>query len=146
MIIYDPATKKRKTVSYPKYLMEQHLGRELTDDETVDHIDEDHTNDDISNLRILTRAKNAARSAPKMVIVNGTCAWCGVTFTLTREQMTAQRRNNDAGPFCSKSCIGKYGKTVQLGGDVLDRADITIEYEKDSGVELSEAQKRQYGI
>lgn len=27
----------RTTISYPKYLMEQYLGRKLADDETVDH-------------------------------------------------------------------------------------------------------------
>ena len=78
VVIYDPtATPKRTTVSYPKYLMEQHLGRKLTDDETVDHIDEDYTNDAISNLRIIPRADNAKRSAPKMILVDGQCAMCG---------------------------------------------------------------------
>ena len=148
VVIYDPtATPKRTTVSYPKYLMEQHLGRKLTDDETVDHIDEDYTNDAISNLRIIPRADNAKRSSPKMILVDGQCAMCGVTFTLTRAQMKLERQGRKcAGPFCSRQCRGRYGKSVQMGGQVLDRADIAIEYEKESGVDLSEAQKKQFGL
>lgn len=148
VVIYDPtATPQRTTVSYPKYLMEQHLGRKLTDDETVDHIDEDYTNDDISNLRIITRVDNSKRSAPKMIQVDGQCALCGVTFTLSKYQMKLERQGkNCAGPFCGKVCQGKYSRSVQLGGQVLGRADITIEYEKESGGELSEKQKKQFGL
>ena len=148
VVIYDPtATPKRTTVSYPKYLMEQHLGRKLTDDETVDHIDEDYTNDAISNLRIIPRADNAKRSAPKMILVDGQCAMCGVTFTLTRAQMKLERQGRKcAGPFCGKVCQGKYSRSVQLSDQVLGRADITIEYEKESGGELSEKQKKQFRL
>lgn len=139
--------KKKTTVSYPKFLMEQHLGRKLLPNETVDHIDEDYTNDDIGNLRVITRAENASRSAAKMKLVDGTCQWCGVTFTLTKGQMKLERQGKKcAGPFCSRSCGGKYSKSVQMGGPALGRAAITIEYEKDSGIELSEAQKRCRGM
>lgn len=51
-----------RTISYPKYLMEEYLGRFLNDDETVDHINADFTDDRIENLQILTRAQNAAKA------------------------------------------------------------------------------------
>ena len=38
--------------------MENHLGRLLEDWETVDHIDNDETNDEISNLQILSLQDN----------------------------------------------------------------------------------------
>ena len=53
---------KTKTISYPKVLMEIKLGRRLLENETVDHIDEDISNDRYSNLQILTRQQNAAKS------------------------------------------------------------------------------------
>ena len=71
MKIYGPYTRKdgrkhivkykngkRTTQSYPRYLMEQHLGRPLLDTEEVDHTDEDYTNDDINNLQLLTKIEN----------------------------------------------------------------------------------------
>ena len=146
VILYDPVTKKRTTVSYPKFLMEQHLGRKLLPNETVDHKDEDYTNDDISNLQVLTRQDNASRSAPKMVIVEGVCQWCSKTFSLTKEQIKMSRRpEKRAGPFCSNQCVGYYAKSVELGGPTISRADVSITYKKDSGFDLSETQKRILG-
>lgn len=51
----------RKTISYARYLMSVKLGRELTDEETVDHIDNDKTNDSLDNLQILTYKENIAK-------------------------------------------------------------------------------------
>lgn len=51
-----------KTVLYARYLLEKHLGRKLTKYETVDHIDEDPTNDRLSNLQILSKAENSRKS------------------------------------------------------------------------------------
>lgn len=62
VIYYDPVINLRRTVSYPRHLMMVHLDRELEYWETVDHIDEDFTNDDMDNLQILTRAENIQKS------------------------------------------------------------------------------------
>lgn len=62
VILQSLEDSKLKTVSYPKFLIEQHLGRYLTKDETVDHINADFTDDKIENLQILSRAENAAKS------------------------------------------------------------------------------------
>ena len=73
--VYGPYTRKdgrqhvilvhedlsRQTMSYPKYLMEQQLGRPLLASKTVDHINNDFTDNRIENLQILTRAENAAK-------------------------------------------------------------------------------------
>lgn len=53
---------RQKVTAYARYLMENHLGRELDFDEHVDHIDENCTNDVISNLQILSRADNTRKS------------------------------------------------------------------------------------
>lgn len=51
------------TMLYSRWLMQQHLGRELGPLEHVDHKDEDKTNDSLSNLQILTPAENSRKSA-----------------------------------------------------------------------------------
>jgi len=53
IILYDYATNLRRTVSYPRYLLEQKLGHKLEDWEDADHIDNDKTNNDINNLQPL---------------------------------------------------------------------------------------------
>ncbi len=52
----------RKTTSYARYLMEENLGRLLTDKEEVDHINGDFTDDRLENLQIISKADNIRKS------------------------------------------------------------------------------------
>lgn len=61
MIVRDDGS--RRGMLYSRFLMQQKLGRELSSDEHVDHIDEDFTNDDIDNLQILSPAENVRKSS-----------------------------------------------------------------------------------
>lgn len=58
--------------SYPRYLMEQKLGRTLSPRETVDHIDGDVTNDNEDNLQILSVGDNIRKSHPGPSSQHGT--------------------------------------------------------------------------
>lgn len=51
----------RKNTSYARWLMEQHLGRQLTPAETVDHGDEDTLNDSLTNFKIMSHAENCRK-------------------------------------------------------------------------------------
>ena len=50
------------STSYSRYLMAVHLKRFLTEDEQVDHIDNDKSNDIIENLQILSMKENLSKS------------------------------------------------------------------------------------
>lgn len=122
IIIYDCG--KRKTVSYPKFLIEKRLGRKLKDNETVDHIDGDFTNDDISNLQVLDRSIHAKLDA-KRTRASVKCTWCDVEFELSSDQRRPSSKK--AGPFCSRVCSGKYGASVQNGrSERLERQKFNI--------------------
>lgn len=56
-------TKITTTKQKAKLVLESKLERRLTENETVDHIDNDKTNDDVSNLQILSREENARKGA-----------------------------------------------------------------------------------
>ena len=56
--IYDTETKKLRSQSYPRFLMEQKLQRQLSTNEEVDHVNEDHTKDDLENLQVLTKQEH----------------------------------------------------------------------------------------
>lgn len=119
---------KRKTVSYPKFLMEQKLGRPLGKDETVDHKDRDFTNDSFDNLQVLTRGENSAKSALRMKDYFCDCPICGINFKATNSQVKNTYLKDSAGPFCGKSCAGKYGKSLQMGEKELTKNPISVEY------------------
>ena len=106
IIINDDKTKK--TISYPKYLMQQHLGRTLLPNETVDHIDGNIFNNDITNLQILSRTDNAIKSVKYADYLKLTCKHCGKQFArrkaIHNRNMVIRKVD---GPFCSKQCVGK---------------------------------------
>ena len=106
VIVKDDGTKR--TQSYPRYLMEQHLGRELLPEETVDHIDNDFTNDDISNLQLLTLVENVEKSRKPKEIYTFVCPCCGKVASKDMCQVRHNLKRGKAGPFCSRKCAGKF--------------------------------------
>lgn len=123
MKIYGPYTRKDKrqhivivhtdgtkqTQSYPRYLMEQYLGRSLTSAETVDHIDNDKTNNDITNLQILTREENSAKAMSEnpRKVYKFACPVCGADSIKFLNYVKNNWRKGKAGPYCSRQCAGK---------------------------------------
>jgi endogenous inhibitor of DNA gyrase (YacG/DUF329 family) len=121
----DGSIAARRTKSYPKYLVELHLGRKLAADETIDHQDRDHTNDEIGNLIVRKKSAHSKLDAVYVTVEDVKCGICKKFFTPSVNQ-----RNNykDAGPFCSRKCKGRYGKSVQLTGVVSEREVINKTY------------------
>jgi hypothetical protein len=112
----------RRTVSYPKWLMELQLGRRLDPDlETVDHIDSNFENNDLNNLRIVPRDEHSADDTRRVKPVKFTCAWCDKEFERSPRLVRDKSRKNKAGPFCSRGCAGKYSRMLQL--KLIDKFD-----------------------
>lgn len=132
VVLQDSPGGKLKTVSYPKYLMEQQLGRELDPDkETIDHIDDDFTNNDPKNLRIVTRVQNASEGVLRTKLVDIPCVRCGTMLQRRPAVLRERHSKGIAGPFCSRVCSGKYGTDVQNGGDKLPpQPSVKSEYYK----------------
>lgn len=111
--------KTRKTISYPKYLIEKFLNRYLSDEETVHHIDGNFLNNDLTNLVVLDRKEHSRLDSFKRAGLNATCSFCGKEFSIDGNKLRFRTKNGDistSGLFCGKSCTGKYGKYIQLGG------------------------------
>ncbi len=95
---------KMSSMSYPRWLMECHLGRRLTDDETVDHIDEDPTNESVSNYQLLSLVDNIRKSKRPKEMVKFVCPVCNVVAEKSARDVRGNRKRGCAGPFCSKQC------------------------------------------
>jgi HNH endonuclease len=103
----------RTTQSYPRYLMEKHLGRKLEDWEEVDHINEDHTDDRIENFQLLTKIENIRKSSSGEELITFTCPVCKKEVTKNAAQIRHNRKQSKSGPFCSRSCAGKHSAKLQ---------------------------------
>jgi HNH endonuclease/MYM-type Zinc finger with FCS sequence motif len=131
---------KRRTVSYPKWLMELQLGRKLDPDlETVDHMDSNFENNDIGNLRLVPRDQHSGDDTRRVKLVKFTCAWCDKEFERSPRLVRDKAKKNKAGPFCSRTCAGKYSRMLQL--KLIDKMDtqpvIDSEYYKRKYVQAS---------
>ena len=130
MKVYGPYTRKdgrqhvvlykdgvRKTVSYPKYLLEQKIGRLLLPSETCDHIDNDHTNNCLDNLQVLTRSNNARKqmTLKPAEVKTFICPVCNTSFTKRLSIVRGNLRKGRSGPYCSRSCAGKGGHPSNKG-------------------------------
>ena len=100
---------------YSRYLVEQNIGRQLLPKEEVDHINRDKTDDRLENLKITAKDKHAALDHIKVKTVEIVCALCGNTAQRNARHMHHNAKQGKAGPFCSKSCAGKYSRAVQMG-------------------------------
>lgn len=115
VVVIDKETNEKRTVSYPKWLMECHLGRPLhADNETVDHWDSDHTNNDINNLRLIPRGEHSTEDTRRVKLVKFKCKWCDKEFERSPRLIRDKSKKGKAGPFCSRPCAGKYSRKVQL--------------------------------
>lgn len=72
---------------YAKALYEAYHNVRLGYDDTIDHIDNDKTNDDITNLQILTRADNSRKAMPIPYDVEVKCHQCGEDFIIKSNRL-----------------------------------------------------------
>lgn len=116
-IIGVDSNNVKHTISYPKYLMELHLGRYLDEKEQVDHIDGNPLNNAITNLQIRKLSEHQVLDAWRNEDVLVYCKYCGKPFIIKGSKMHNRNRRdrNQSGYFCSRQCSGKYGKNIQMG-------------------------------
>ena len=104
------------TMSYPKYLVEQQLGRKLKPNETVDHINRNFLDNDPENLQVLDRKTHARLDAIRLVPITFVCPICKKEFRRSGKRLARiyeRKKQNTAGPFCGPRCLGKYAAAIR---------------------------------
>ena len=99
------SNEDRTTISYARYIMSVSLGYVLSKDYEVDHIDRDNTNDDISNLQVLSVEEHRQKTT-KEITTGRTCAIvicnnCGKD--LLRETSTLRYKTCYCNNYCREA-------------------------------------------
>lgn len=102
--LYNSSTDRSST-QYARYLLAVKLKRYLTTDEEVDHIDDDKTNDDLSNLQLLssTDNRNKQNHSRGIAMVEFSCPVCDKIFSIERKNSPIVVKSKNAAT-CSRSC------------------------------------------
>lgn len=119
--------------SYPRVVMERHLGRSLLPDEDVHHIDGDVTNNSIENLQIIKHGEHQRQHSKKFFDKKAKCQVCGKEFIWDskrqRRYYADLRRNKSRVISCSIKCSSYYGRMKQLNRvEEINRIDNADKY------------------
>ncbi len=106
---------RRQTVSYPKFLVEQAIGRVLYETEEVHHINRDFSDNRLVNLEIISKCEHAKLHVLRLIGEDFMCPVCKSEFRLeglsySRLIQERKRNPNRTGPYCSKPCAGKHSE------------------------------------
>ena len=120
--------KRFRTLYYSRYIMEQHVGRQLhPKEETVDHINRDKTDDRIENLRIVPISRHVSEDRLRVNRVKCSCVWCDKGIIRESSWLKKGFINKHAGPFCGNKCKFEYMHYLNRGGKKLTpQTDIEV--------------------
>lgn len=112
-LILKSDIKIRTTLSYARYLMSCSVGRILDKNEEVDHIDNDKSNDDITNLQILSKEENKKKQEDynrslNPIKISLPCSHCGNIFEYPANNYRYHTKRGRKSFCCSRSCSTKY--------------------------------------
>lgn len=98
----------RKSIWLHRELMEQHLGRTLSDEEVVHHRNENKKDNRIENLEVKLHSDHTRDHQAPAEVVEIKCLECGeLAFRLARHIRHNQGTQKKPGPFCGRRCAGR---------------------------------------
>lgn len=121
-IVYKGEDNKYHSKAYARYLMEQHLGRKLTNEEKVHHKDHNKMNDVIENLEVKNKTIHRREHNIKPIIIEH-CYICGSDIIVDSKKRANHYRSKNKNPdkwFCSKHCSGIFGQKEQQNRKLSD--------------------------
>ena len=100
-----PNSDKRGYVLEHRIIMEESIGRLLTKNEIVHHINGDSKDNRIENLEIMTLAEHTKYHTKPAKIVSLVCPSCGKPFVRVLRYVKHKQKKGQKNFYCSKKCI-----------------------------------------
>jgi hypothetical protein len=117
--VYDadhPLANKSGIVYVHRYIMSVHLGRWVTAEEQVHHVDGNRKNNVIGNLEVMSSAEHARmhNTFPVSERLERSCKYCGDSF----EDTIGRMRNRE---YCSQECCKKSQRRFEIKKEELEK-------------------------
>ena len=98
----------RSSTAYARYIMSVKLGRYLTSDEEVDHVDGNKFDDSPENLQLLTKEEHRAKTTAERAVpyLKFICECCGKDFERVQSRATSKTK------YCNVSCKNNHSKST----------------------------------
>lgn len=118
------------------------LGYIIPSDLQVDHIDDDKTNDNVSNLQLLTQTENQQKEkyrylAEDQIHYAFYCYTCKNYFTLTEKERNKRMKSCVEKAFCSRECSFQGRESSkQLSENDIEKIRRMRRVENKSGYEI----------
>lgn len=105
-VILFNSSQDRSSTAYARYVMAVKLGRYLTSDEEVDHIDCNKFNDSLDNLQLLTKEEHREKTTAERSVtpLKFVCECCGKDFERVKNRATSKTK------YCSVDCRNNHSK------------------------------------
>jgi len=134
IVRYTDALGKKRSTSLARYLMSLYLGYIPTNAWDVDHIDQDPTNDRISNLQLISKQANLSKGGKhnSRHVIHATCAVCGA---VVQKPGLIAYYPRDTIFTCSRMCAGHIShmrKTMSLSELHLRNAAFDVDVPRQS--------------
>ena len=99
----------KRTALEHREVMESALGRPLAPSEIVHHKDGNKLNNAPDNLELMSVSDHTSHhhaTGDELVVI--ICARCGTAATKKARNVRGNKKKGKAGPFCGRSCAGKF--------------------------------------
>jgi len=109
----DPPHPRRNAKGlYPlhRVLMANKLGRDLFPNEIAHHDDENKSNDNPKNLKLVSRSNHSKMHSKRKDFIKLICPQCKKEFCLKPYQYRLRMKRAKKQPCCSKKCSSYYNK------------------------------------
>lgn len=92
-----------------RVIMEEYLGRKLSSDEIVHHINGEYRDNRPENFELVTRAEHIKVHLPQTPTYEFIkCAYCGKQVTKLKRDLDKYRKKGTTDFYCNKQCSGRH--------------------------------------
>lgn len=118
--VYIEADGSRRSDWVHREIMEQKLGRPLLPNEVVHHLDGDKKNNNPNNLLLFASSTDHSAHHAIRKPLTLVCLLCHTEFQRRGNWERSNRKKGKEGPFCSKSCAGKWSRQKQIASGLCN--------------------------